>query len=145
MTRVAALIAVVLLALTGCGGGNGGTAATPPPTPAGPASYAAAGQIIAALGKPGLVQVAECKGEKPVGLAISQQRCGSGKELIVMVFPSGQAADERVADLAAMDRTAGLSGALVRGPNWVVNVGDFDPAKREAVRAALSGTMVSTG
>lgn len=143
---VSAVGLLVLAGLVGAAIGRGGPA-TPPAatTPSGPVAYADAGQIVTALSKPGLVRAAECKGEEPARPAISQQRCGSGQELIAVVFPSGQAADERVADMSVLNRSAGIKGAVVRGPNWMVNVGDFSADRREAIRAALGGTMVNTG
>lgn len=135
---VTVIVVVVLVLVAGSGGKKAAT-------PTGPASYADAGQIVAALGKSGLIRTEDCKGEKPVGVAISQQRCGPGEELIAMVFPSGAAADDRIADFAATDRIAGLKGVVVRGSNWVVNVGDFGPERREAIRKALGGTLVNTG
>lgn len=109
----------------------------PPSAPTGPSSYADAGQIVTALASTGLTE--NCSAENGLPPVISQQRCtvpGQG-EMIVMVLPDASAVEARVAFLSGI----GGSG-LVRGPNWLVNVGDLSVRDQQAVSDALRGTLL---
>ncbi|MUN38992.1 hypothetical protein [Actinomadura litoris] len=113
------------------------TPTSAPSTPSAPQRLSATG-IVTTLARHGLVDAESCKAEAAAPPATSQDRCevGGGKELITIGFPDGSGVRERLAGWLG-------GGALVRGPNWLVNVRDLDAAKREEIRAALNGTLVN--
>jgi hypothetical protein len=135
-------VAAAALLLAGCGAASrttgGTTSASPSPAIRG------VSDIVTALAHRGIVDADECSLEKPTTPATEQERCqiGDGKEVTAMMFADAAGVDDRIGTFRAFDRLGKGKSHLVRGPTWLVNVGDLDPELWEPARSAVGGELV---
>jgi hypothetical protein len=144
VTRGSLIILVGLLA-TGCGAAT----AERPAAPASPTtqSIQSAADIVTILSERGIIHVARCKPGEPSPPATGVERCGVGHdgEVIVMMFADAAGVDDRIGMFRALNRLGdgSSSSTLVRGPTWLINLGELDPALWEDARKAVGGTLVT--
>jgi hypothetical protein len=107
--------------------------------------FAAPGTWCAFSPDRGIVEAARCSSEPPVTPATGQERCqiGGDGEVTVMMFADASGVDDRIGSIRALNRLGKSSMMLIRGPNWLVNPDDLDPADWETARSAVGGELIS--
>lgn len=144
----AVVVIVVLAALLVRSAGTGGeSGATQESGPSNPRTYSDAKEIVGVLNRKGLVSTCQ-PGEYLTTVTItSQQRCDltGAQELIVLTLPGPTEVEAQIDFFRLTSSNTTREMVVIRGSNWLINLGDVDPVRYEPIRSATAGTIVRGG